>query len=251
MDYKVKIAHFEGPFDLILYFIERDEINVYDIPIAKITNEFLLYIKDMQELNIELASEFIVVAASLMRIKAKMLLPRKEVDADGQEIDPRQELVQRLLEYKRFKGVVEEMKHMSEDRKMKHGRGNISGESRNIAQSFSSEMDLESINLFKLMNVFNKVMERMEDRENEVIHKVVQFPYTIEEQKEIVKAMLSGDVTKGFEEIFDTCREKIEALYRFLGILDMVQERILSLTLGMGANNFWLKMSREPEAAGV
>jgi len=250
MDYQVKIAQFEGPFDLILYFIERDEINIYDIPIANVTNEFLEYIKQMNELNVDLASDFIVVAASLMRIKAKMLLPRKELDEQGQEIDPRQELVQRLLEYKRFKSVIEDMALMAEERKKLHGRGSSASEISNIAEGFSSEMDLESINLFKLMNVFNKVVERMNDRKaQEVRHQVVRYPYTIDEQKETILNYVNSSDRVSFEECFDTCRDKIEAVYRFLALLDLVQEKILNITVGLGVNNFWLSTYREEEAA--
>ena len=104
--YNIKLPQFEGPFDLLLFFIERDELDIYDIPIAKITDEFLRYTHQLDDLNIEVASEFILVAATLMRIKAKTLLPRKELDADGNEIDPREELVQRLIEYKQFKDPI-------------------------------------------------------------------------------------------------------------------------------------------------
>src|SRR5580698_10598473 len=121
--YQIKLPQFEGPFDLLLFFIERDELDIYDIPISKITDEFLNYIQQMEILNIDMASEFIVVAASLMRVKAKMLLPRKEVDETGKEIDPRQELVNRLLEYKRFKEVSADLLKLEEERTMRHQRG--------------------------------------------------------------------------------------------------------------------------------
>ena len=98
MNYTIKLPQFEGPFDLLLFFIERDELDIYNIPIATITNDFLEYIYSMERLNIDVASEFILVASSLMRIKAKMLLPRRELDEQGNEIDPREELVQRLME---------------------------------------------------------------------------------------------------------------------------------------------------------
>src|SRR5471030_2756667 len=102
--YQIRISQFEGPFDLLLFFIERDELDIYDIPIYKLTTDFLTYIHQMETLNIEVASEFILVAATLMRIKAKMLLPRRDVDpVTGEEIDPRDELVNRLIEYKKFK----------------------------------------------------------------------------------------------------------------------------------------------------
>ena len=125
MSYTVKIQQFEGPFDLLLFFIERDELDINDIPIAKITNDFLEYIRHLEKLNVDVASEFILLAATLMRIKAKMLIPRKPLDEEGQEIDPRQELVERLLEYKRYKSVLDELREMEEDQAGKFGRGNV------------------------------------------------------------------------------------------------------------------------------
>ena len=102
MSYEIKLPLFEGPFDLLLFFIERDEIDIMDIPISKITNDFFEYISDLESMNIEVASEFIVVAATLMRIKSKMLLPRLSLDEEGNEIDPREELVEHLIEYKKY-----------------------------------------------------------------------------------------------------------------------------------------------------
>ena len=101
MSYEIKIPLFEGPFDLLLFFIERDELDIMDIPISQITNDFFEYISDLEKMNIEVASEFIVVAATLMRIKSRMLLPRLSVDEEGNEIDPREELVEHLIEYKK------------------------------------------------------------------------------------------------------------------------------------------------------
>ena len=104
--YTIKTQHFEGPFDLLLFFIERDELDINDIPISQITTDFLDYIRHLEALNIDVASEFILVAATLMRIKAKMLIPRKELDEAGNEIDPRVELAQKLIEYKKYKKSV-------------------------------------------------------------------------------------------------------------------------------------------------
>ena len=103
MSYEIKLPLFEGPFDLLLFFIERDELDIMDIPISQITNDFLEYVSNLEKLNIEVASEFIVVAATLMRIKSRMLLPRLSVDDEGNEIDPREELVEHLIEYKKYK----------------------------------------------------------------------------------------------------------------------------------------------------
>ncbi|MBP7436470.1 MAG: segregation/condensation protein A, partial [Bacteroidia bacterium] len=123
--FEVHLPQFDGPFDLLLFFIERDEVDIHNIPISKITNDFLEYIRQMNELNIELASEFILVAATLMRIKAKMLLPRPELDEQGNEIDPRKDLVERLLQYKQFKESCEDLRVLEDDRSMKAARGNI------------------------------------------------------------------------------------------------------------------------------
>ena len=101
-NFEIRLPLFEGPFDLLLFFIERDELDINDIPISKITNDFLEYIRRLETLNIEIASEFILVAATLMRIKSKMLLPRPQLDEQGNEIDPREELVKHLLEYKKY-----------------------------------------------------------------------------------------------------------------------------------------------------
>src|ERR1700712_1173363 len=109
-NFEIKLPQFEGPFDLLLFFIERDELDIHDIPIARIADDFLNYIHHMTSLNMELASEFIFVAATLMRIKAKMLLPRYAAEEEGSELDPKAELVRKLLEYKRFKLICEEMR---------------------------------------------------------------------------------------------------------------------------------------------
>ena len=126
--FEIKLPQFEGPFDLLLFFIERDELDIHDIPIAKITNDFLTYMHDMQPMDIELASEFILVASTLMRIKAKLLLPRYEKDEEGNEIDPRHDLVRQLLDYKQFKAASEELRALEDERMMRFHRGNLEQE---------------------------------------------------------------------------------------------------------------------------
>jgi segregation and condensation protein A len=123
--YQIKLPQFEGPFDLLLFFIERDELDIYNIPITKITNDFLDYIHSSESLNIELSSEFILFISTLMRIKAKLLLPRKELDLQGNEIDPRQELIDKILEYKRFKEASQKLSEMEALRMLMVKRGNI------------------------------------------------------------------------------------------------------------------------------
>src|SRR6187401_2162712 len=160
--FEVKLPLFEGPFDLLLFFIERDELDIYDIPISKITNDFLDYIRQMEQLNVDVASEFILVAATLMRIKSKMLLPRPQIDEQGNEIDPREELVRHLLEYKKYKSVVESFHKMEETELMKEKPGNLAKELQARAESTNVESELQDITVFKLMTVFEKVLKRFE-----------------------------------------------------------------------------------------
>ena len=160
LTYTIRIEAFEGPFDLLLFFIERDELDIYDIPIAKIADDFLGYVHTMENLNIDMASEFILVAATLMRIKAKMLIPRKEVDEQGNEIDPREELIQRLIEYKSYKEVTEELRRKEESRSMSFPRGNVQVELAALAEEALADAELESLTLYKLLQAFKRVMDR-------------------------------------------------------------------------------------------
>ena len=152
--FEIRLPLFEGPFDLLLFFIERDELDINDIPISKITNDFLEYIRGLETLNVEVASEFILVAATLMRIKSKMLLPRPQLDEQGNEIDPREELVKHLMEYKKYKSVVEQFHKMEETELMKEKRGNLMKELRTLAESTNVEAELQDVDLFKLLTVF-------------------------------------------------------------------------------------------------
>jgi segregation and condensation protein A len=241
--FEIKLPQFEGPFDLLLFFIERDEIDIHNIPISNITNDFLDYIHKMNELNIELASEFILVAATLMRIKAKMLLPRPEIDEQGNEVDPRKDLVERLLLYKQYKESCEALRIEEEDRSMKAARGNIQKELATIAMQNSQSEELMNLTLFQLLNSFNKVLKRFEADKNKVVHKIVQYPYTISEQKDQIRSLIRSRERVAFQDVILLCENKVQAIFTFLGILELLQEQIIKITLGIGYNNFWLSGS--------
>src|ERR1043165_8930010 len=145
--YQIKLPQFEGPFDLLLFFIERDELDIYNIPINGLTKDFLAYIHELESLNIELASEFILFVSTLMRIKARMLLPRRELDAQGREIDPRQELVDKILEYKRFKEASEVMMVMEAERLMQQKRGNIMAEMSSLNETYSEGTEIQTVTM--------------------------------------------------------------------------------------------------------
>lgn len=241
--FEIKLPQFEGPFDLLLFFIERDEIDIHNIPISKITNDFLEYLHHMNELNIEVASEFILVAATLMRIKARLLLPRPEIDEAGNEIDPRKDLVERLLLYRQYKEACEDLKVMEEDRSVKTHRGNIQKELAEIALQNSHTEELMNLSLYQLLNTFNKVLKRFDAEKNKVLHRVVQYPFTIAEQKTAVRELLKGKEKVPFTDIIFSCQNKIHAIFTFLGILELLQEQVVRITLGIGFNNFWLSES--------
>jgi segregation and condensation protein A len=236
--YQIKLPQFEGPFDLLLFFIERDELDIYNIPISKITNEFLTYIHEQQTLNIELSSEFILFISTLMRIKAKMLLPRKELDAQGNEIDPRQELVDKILEYKRFKEASLQMAEMEAMRMLMVKRGNLQKELSAVGEESGEGTEIQTITLFKLMKSFERVMKKLHDRHNKPVHTVVQYNYTMEGSREYMLDFVRQQKNVSFEKVFEVCESRIHAIFLFLSMLELIQQRFMSIMTGEGRNNF-------------
>ena len=178
--YQIKLPQFEGPFDLLFFFIERDELDIYNIPITKITNDFLDFIHGQESLNIELSSEFILFISTLMRIKAKMLLPRKELDEQGNEIDPRQELINKILEYKKFKEASAQMAEMEASRMLMVKRGNLQKELSKIGEEAAEGTEIQTVTMFRLMRAFERVMQRFHDTKNKPVHTVIRYEYTME-----------------------------------------------------------------------
>lgn len=244
--YHIKLPQFEGPFDLLLFFIERDELDIYNIPITRIINDFLDYIHQREELNIELSSEFILFISTLMRIKAKMLLPRKELDAAGNEIDPRQELVNKILEYKRFKEASAQMAEMEATRMLMVKRGNIEMELSKIGEEESEGTEIQHITLFKLMKAFERAMQKYSDRLNKPVHTVVQYNYTMESSRDRMLVMAREEKTLSFEKIFDTAENRVHAIFLFLSLLELVQQKFLKILIGEGKNNFIIEYN-EPD----
>ena len=246
-NFEVRLPLFEGPFDLLLFFIERDELDIYDIPISKITEDFLSYLHHLESLNVDVASEFILVAATLMRIKSKMLLPRPQIDEAGNEIDPREELVRHLLEYKKYKSVIEHFQKMEDDELMKEKRGNIAKELRALAETSNVESELQDVDLFKLLSVFERVLKRHEEDLNKPVHQVLQFPYTIEGQKEYIFGEVTSRGRLSFEEILEKQKSRIGLIFNFLAILEMLALGDLNIHVGEGYNNFWIvRADHEP-----
>ena len=236
--YKIHLPQFEGPFDLLLFFIERDELDIYNIPITRIINDFLDYIHGQDSLDIELSSEFILFVSTLMRIKARMLLPRKELDAQGNEIDPRQELIDKILEYKRFKEAAAQMADMEATRMLMVKRGNLQRELAIIGEESSEGTEIQTVTLFKLMKTFDRVMQRMSERQNKPQHVVLRYNYTMEESRDYMLDRVKSERTLAFENIFEVCENRIHAIFLFLSMLELVQQKYLTILIGEGRNNF-------------
>lgn len=245
--YQIKLDQFEGPFDLLLFFIERDELDIYNIPITKITNEFLDHIHQSEKLNIELSSEFILFISTLMRIKAKMLLPRKELDASGNEIDPRQELVDKILEYKKFKEASVVMAELEAERMLMIKRGNLQRELSQIGEEAGEGTEIQTLTLFKLMKAFEKVILRIQDKNNKPVHTVVQYDYTMEGIRHYMLTISQKEKTLSFEKIFEPCENRIHAIFIFLNMLELVQQKFMSIITGEGRNNFIIEYNEHRE----
>jgi segregation and condensation protein A len=238
--FEIKLPQFEGPFDLLLFFIERDELEIHDIPIARITDDFLNYIHQMAILNMEIASEFIYVAATLMRIKAKMLLPRYEADDDGNQTDTKEELIRKLIEYKKFKEICEELHPLEDERFKQEKRGNINADLEQVDTATVPGEELSEINLYKLMMVYDRLMKRFLNRSEEVTHTVTQYPYTIEQQKKAIEDLLKINNMMDFKAIAGHSENKVHFVYNFLAVLEMLQQELIDIQIGLGYNNFWI-----------
>lgn len=245
--YQIKLDQFEGPFDLLLFFIERDELDIYNIPITKITNDFLDFIHSSEKLNIELSSEFILFISTLMRIKAKMLLPRKELDAAGNEIDPRQELINKILEYKRFKEAASKMAEMEALRMLMVKRGNLQKEIAQIGEEAGEGTEIQTVTLFKLMKAFEKVILKLHERNNRPVHTVVQYNYTMEGSREYMLTICKAEKNISFEKIFNICENRIHAIFLFLSLLELIQQRFMTILTGEGRNNFIIQWNENKE----
>ena len=247
INYQIHLPQFEGPFDLLLFFIERDELDIYNIPITVIINDFLKFIRSQEKHNIELSSEFILFISTLMRIKARMLLPRKEVDEQGNEIDPRQELVDKILEYRRFKDAASKLADLEATRMLLVKRGNLHKEIAAIGEESGEGTEIQAITLFKLMKSFEKVMKRLEERNKRPVHTVVRYNYTMEESREQMLTAARREKIMSFEKIFDSCEERLQAIFMFLALLELIQNKYIAISIGEGKNNFLIEFNENRE----
>jgi segregation and condensation protein A len=219
MAYQVKLENFEGPMDLLLYFIRRDELDIYDIPIGQITKDFVDMIEEWKRMNMLIAGEFIVMAASLMRVKAKMMIPRPELDDEGVIIDPRTELMQQLIDYKRFRDAAEMLDSIAGER------------SHVVPRQFEQDIKvldgdkigalLRDVTLYDLARVFK---EAMENRPVMSQFELSREPIRLEQQKEFLFKYFDGDGRLKFSTLLKNLKTRLEIIVTFLAILDLVRE---------------------------
>lgn len=234
--FEIHLPQFEGPFDLLLFFIERDELDIHAISIAAIADDFLTYIHRLTTLNIELAGEFIVVAASLMRIKARLLLPRHILEDEGEL--QQEDLVARLIEYKKFKALSAALQLLEEERFRKEKRGSVAEDHRRAAELVEPREELSAVDLYRLMLVYERVLTRNLGAAEEVTHTIVQYPYTIEKQKQVIAELLIINQKLDFTTLRETSENKVHFVYNFLALLEMLQQQLAAIQVGLGYNNF-------------
>jgi segregation and condensation protein A len=219
MLYKVKLDAFEGPLDLLLFLIKKSEIDVYDIPISEITQQYLDYIEIIQLLDLEAASDFILMAATLMRIKAQMLLPKPDLEEIEDIEDPRQELVYRLLEYKRFKDVALDLAEKEKEAKLTFQRGSYIFEHKTIEPDFSAISD---VTLFDLVAAFRQVVGA---KSAEPVHRINEIKVNLEEQIQLVMDTLREKRRVEFTSLFNEADDKLVLIVTFIAILELVKQK--------------------------
>ncbi len=230
--YRIKLNQFEGPLDLLLFFIKRDELNIYDIPISKITKEFLEYVNLIKMLDLESAGDFILMASTLMHIKVRMLLP-KEYDEKGDEIDPRADLVKALLEYKRYKEVAEELSVLESEQRKISFRGNFDIDVKEYQPEIKTL--LRNITLFDLAKAFKKSIDNVT---NEVFHEVIKIPITIDEQMEFILNKLNEFQNIHFLSLINEMKEKIRIVVTFVALLELVKMGKIGIKSTFEFNDF-------------
>lgn len=219
--YTIKLTDFEGPLDLLLFFIKRDELDIYDIPISRITREFLDYVHYMESLDLEIAGEFVVMAAELMQIKVRMLLPPEP--GEEEEEDPRASLVKRLVEYKRYKEMSGQFSALEDERLLIHDRGYRESDEM-IMPEEEEDHSLRDVTLFDLIASFRFAMDRMPKK---FVHEVIRLNVSVDEQLAFLREFFSRRSEATFSELVAGMAERIRVIVTFLALLEMIRSRHL------------------------
>jgi len=241
MPYKVQLDIFEGPLDLLLFFISRDEIDIYDIPIARITDQYLAYLDLMQQLNVSVAGEYIRMAATLMHIKARTLLPQLSENEEDEEVeDPRSELVEMLLEYKRFKEAAENLETFESEQSQYYPRQPSLAE---IDTEVNPEELLREVTLFDLMKTFRNLLQQVPETPT---HNVSRIDTSVEEQRTYILEKLHTRSSLQFSELIESFAEKITVIITFIALLDMMKDRVVRVVQSGNFDDILIK--KQPES---
>jgi segregation and condensation protein A len=218
-DYKVKLEVFEGPLDLLLYLIKQDEIDIYDISIERVTRQYLEYLQTFKELNIELAGEFIVMAANLIYLKSRSLLPADqsasgELDEDADEDDPRWDLIRQLIEYKKFKEAAADLQLREVEQEAIFGREASS-------QTGDNPLRLEEVGIFQLINAFQNVIKRIEARQE--VQEIFAERFSVSEKIDAILRRVATGVPVQFSDLFGAIVSRVEVAVTFLALLELIR----------------------------
>ncbi len=231
--YRVELQQFEGPLDLLLFFIKRDEIDIYDIPIARIADEYLAYVRVLEEIDLDGVGDFIYMAALLINIKARMLLPTEETDEEGEVVDPRRELVERLLEYVRFKEAADQLETRLEHRREHFTRGDASMDQERVEDEHEVDVDAS---VYELVEALGRVLEKAEEEE-EPIHEVEPLEHSVEEQQRYILRRLVEESSISFGRLVEG-GSKGFIIATFLAVLELARQQYLRLQLLEGQTDF-------------
>jgi len=237
--YQVQLESFEGPLDLLLYLIQKDQLDIYDIPIASITDQYLQYLEVIQMLSLDTAGDFLVMAATLLRIKARLLLP-VQAEEELDEEDPRADLIRRLLEYKRYKEAAARLREHEDERRRYHLR-----QSR---YPFLAQLDLEPplrLELFDLLSALASVFDRIQASP---VHAVRREPYTVEQKIALIRERLAAADSVRFDELFAEDAIKMEVIVTFIAILELVRRGELRFFQTEAQGPIWLRSGDRPPA---
>ncbi len=237
MKYRIHLQNFDGPLDLLLFLIKKNEVDIYDIPMAEITQQFMEYLEAIEMLDLDHASDFILMAATLIRIKVQMLLPKPEVDDDEEAEDPRQELVQRLLEYQRFKESAAELGELEIEQRDFFKLANYDFLDDQKPEEVEP-LGKSDVNLYDLMSVFVEVLKRVPPV---VEHTVERIPVTIEEQAKIILSFLETQSRVLFKDILlKHVTEKIILIVTFIAVLELVKGKQVALNQNQPFSEIWI-----------
>src|ERR1041384_6937521 len=218
-DYKVKLEVFEGPLDLLLYLIKKEEVDIYDIPIERITSQYMEYLTLMQMLNLEVAGEFLVMAATLMYIKSRMLLPVDQQVTDAEEEDgedPRWELIRQLVEYKKFKDAALQLGQREEQQANIFVRSGDPG-----IEMATPDIPLAEVGIFDLINAFNDVLKKASARED--FREIVEEKFTVSDKIEEILYTLRDRTELLFSDLFAKATSRTEIVVTFLALLELIR----------------------------